>query len=195
MARKSLRGQQLGSALLIGAVVALAIVDVVRPVPALAQSPWDSFFQPFPSRNQPRTEQRVAPVDSSRAPSPMRRGEPATSNVLVLGDSMADWLAYGLEDALGETPEFGVTRKHRTYSGLLRYEPRAETPDWAQAAREIIAAEKPSFIVMMVGLNDRQSIRERAVTPPAPARGAAASRPGTPAPAGDSAAQPAQPQT
>ena len=74
---------------------------------------------------------------------------------------MADWLAYGLEDALGETPEFGVTRKHRTYSGLLRYEPRAETPDWAQAAREIIAAEKPNFIVMMVGLNDRQQIRER----------------------------------
>ena len=92
--------------------------------------------------------------------------------MLVLGDSMADWLAYGLEDALGETPEFGVTRKHRTYSGLLRYETRTETPDWAQAAREIIAAEKPNFIVMMVGLNDRQSIRERVTPPPAPARGA-----------------------
>ena len=108
---------------------------------------------------------------------------------------MADWLAYGLEDALGDTPEFGVTRKHRTYSGLLRYETRTETPDWAQAAREIIAAEKPNFIVMMVGLNDRQQIRERVTPPPAPARGAAAQRSAAPAaPAGEPAAQPAPPQ-
>ena len=189
MARKGLRGQRLATVLLVGAVVALGAVDMLRPVPALAQgSVWDSFFEPFPNRGQPRPEQRAAPVESSRAPAPLRRAEPATSHVLVLGDSMADWLAYGLEDALGETPEFGVTRKHRTYSGLLRYEPRAETPDWAQAAREIMAAEKPNFIVMMVGLNDRQSIRERVV---APARGAAAQRPA--APAGETAAQPAQP--
>ncbi len=104
---------------------------------------------------------------------------------------MADWLAYGLEDALGETPEFGVMRKHRTNSGLLRYEPRNETPDWAQAAREIIAAEKPNFIVMMVGLNDRQSIRERA---PAPAARRAARRATPAAPAAEPAAQPTQPQ-
>ena len=192
MARKGLRGQRLATVLLIGAAVALGAVDMLRPVPALAQgSVWDSFFQPFPNRGQPRPEQRAAPVDSSRAPAPSRRAEPATSHVLVLGDSMADWLAYGLEDALGETPEFGVTRKHRTYSGLLRYEPRAETPDWAQAAREIIAAEKPNFIVMMVGLNDRQSIRERVVAP-APARGAARTH-APAAPAGETAAQPAQP--
>ena len=101
---------------------------------------------------------------------------------------MADWLAYGLEDVLHETPEFGVVRKHRTYSGLLRYEPRSETPDWAQAARDIITAEKPNFIVMMLGLNDRQSIRERVAAPPArgtprtaaPAAGTA--QPGKPAP-------------
>ena len=46
--------------------------------------------------------------------------------MLVLGDSMADWLAYGLEDALGDTPEIGIVRKHRTYSGLIRYEARNE---------------------------------------------------------------------
>ena len=191
MARKSLRSQQLRAALLIGAAVAAMAIELALPVPALAQgSAWDSFFRPFPSRNQPRPEQRAAPVDFSRAPPPSRRAEPPTSHVLVLGDSMADWLAYGLEDALGETPEFGVTRRHRTYSGLLRYEPRAETPDWAQAARDIIAAEKPNFIVMMLGLNDRQPIRERVATPPPPGRGAA---PRAAAPA-EPAAQPAQPR-
>ena len=33
-------------------------------------------------------------------------------NVLVLGDAMADWLAYGLEDAYTERPDMGVIRKH-----------------------------------------------------------------------------------
>ncbi len=94
---------------------------------------------------------------------------------------MADWLAYGLEDALADTPEFGVVRKHRTTSGLLRYEPRSETPNWAQAAREIVAADKPNFIVVMLGLYDRQSIREslpptRGAPPPA----AAAASPAAP---------------
>src|SRR6185437_15894777 len=89
-----------------------------------------------------------------------------TTTILVFGDSMADWLAYGLEDALSDTPEIGVIRKDRTYSGLVRYDSRNDQ-DWASVAREAIAADKPNFVVMMLGLNDRQSIRERA-----PARGA-----------------------
>src|SRR5262249_38096152 len=36
-----------------------------------------------------------------------------------------------------------------------------------QVAREIIAAEKPNLVVMMIGNNDRQTIREKA-PPPAP---------------------------
>jgi hypothetical protein len=63
-----------------------------------------------------------------------------------------------------------VLRRHRTTSGLIRYDPRRDV-DWAQTAREIIAADKPSLIVMMIGSNDHQAIRERAPTPPpAPAR-------------------------
>ena len=65
---------------------------------------------------------------------------------------MAEWLAYGLEDAFAEKPEIGILRKHRTTSGLIRYEPRRDI-EWAQAAREIIAADKPKYIVMMIGLN------------------------------------------
>jgi len=85
-----------------------------------------------------------------------------------MGDSMADWLAYGLEDALSDTPEIGILRRHRTGSGLIRYDQRNETLEWAQGARDLLASEKPNYIVMMVGLNDRQSIRVRGA--PAPAR-------------------------
>ena len=90
-----------------------------------------------------------------------------------MGDAMADWLAYGLEDAFSEKPEIGIVRKHRTDSGLIRYDARRDV-EWPQVVREIIAAEKPKFIVMMIGNNDRQTIREQA---PALLR-----RPGAPAP-------------
>jgi hypothetical protein len=40
--------------------------------------------------------------------------------------------------------------------------------EWPQVAREIITAEKPKFVVMMIGNNDRQAIREKP-PPPAPA--------------------------
>jgi hypothetical protein len=80
----------------------------------------------------------------------------------VLGDAMADWLAYGLEDAYSEQPEMGVIRKHKTVSGLLKYQPRGEPADWAAAAKDILASENPDAIVVMLGLNDRVAIREPA---------------------------------
>jgi uncharacterized protein len=73
---------------------------------------------------------------------------------------MADWLAYGLEDAYAEQPEIGVIRKHKTVSGLIRYQPKGEPADWAAAAKGILATEKPDAIVVMLGLDDRAPIRD-----------------------------------
>jgi hypothetical protein len=116
------------------------------------------FFAPF----QQQAPRRAAPPreDYSRAPSPEKRDGTPERNVLVLGDAMADWLAYGLEDAYSEQPDMGVIRKHKTVSGLLRYQPKGEPADWAAAAKGILATEKPDAIVVMLGLNDRISIRE-----------------------------------
>jgi hypothetical protein len=80
---------------------------------------------------------------------------------VVVGDANADWLAYGPEDAFSERPEFGVVRRHRTESGLIHYGGRNDS-GWPQVAREIIAAEKPKFMVMVIGNNDHQQIREKA---------------------------------
>jgi hypothetical protein len=114
------------------------------------------------------------PVDHSRAPAPRKVDTPPSIKIVVLGDSMADWLAYGLEDGFSESPEIGIVRKHKTVSGLIRYDSRNEAQDWGQVARDIVAAEKPNAIVFMVGLHDRQPIRERQ-----PARNAP--QPGQPA--------------
>ena len=121
-------------------------------------------------RYDPYRQEREAPVDYSRAPPASQKKPEATTSIVVMGDGNADWLAYGLEDAFSENPEIAVVRKHRTDFGLIRYDQRRDL-EWPQVAREIIAAEKPKFVVMMIGNNDRQTIREKA--PPAPRPGAA----------------------
>jgi uncharacterized protein len=123
--------------------------------------------QPRPQsvpRHMPRPVPRVKEAneqDFSKAP-PARKRDSPTSRVVVMGDSMADWLAYGLEDALSETPEIGVIRKVRSYSGLLPSE-SGDSYDWPQAARDSLAADTPDFVVMMIGLADRQTIGERQI--------------------------------
>ena len=116
-------------------------------------SPFENFFP-----DQPRAPPR--PVDYSRAPPAPKQDVVPERSVLVLGDAMADWLAYGLEDALSEQPDLGVLRRHKTVSGLIRYQPKGEPGDWAAAAKGILAKEKPDVIVVMLGLHDRVPIRE-----------------------------------
>ena len=118
------------------------------------------FFQPF--QQQPQQPQRPR-EDFSRAPAPAKRDTVAERNVLVLGDAMADWLAYGLEDAYSDQPDMGVLRKSKTVSGLIRYQPKGDPADWAAAAKGILATETPDAIVVMLGLNDRIAMREPVV--------------------------------
>src|SRR5882762_4496022 len=69
-----------------------------RPAPPRGGGGWfgGDFFTPF----QQQAPRRVI-QDFSKAPPPAKRDTAivAERNVLVLGDGMADWLAYGLEDA------------------------------------------------------------------------------------------------
>src|SRR3954467_12763713 len=125
------------------------------------------FQQPIPRPQAPRHQApRQVLEDYSKAPPPEKRDNVAERNVLVLGDAMADWLAYGLEDAYAEQPDIGVIRGHKTVSGLIKYQPKGEPVDWAAAAKGILATEKPDAIVVMLGLNDRASIREPVVDKP-----------------------------
>ena len=82
--------------------------------------------------------------------------------MIVIGDTFADWLAFGLEQTFADTPEIGIVRKIRPYSGLVRYDVRPDSPDWSQAVKDMLATEKPSAIVVMLGVNDRLPLRERA---------------------------------
>ena len=160
----------LAAVVLIAAEMATATaLLVVAPAPAGAQR-FEDFFPFFQQRGRrgwfdpPEREER--PVDYSKAPLPKKADAVPQTPIMVVGDSMADWLAYGLEQAFTDSPEIGILRRHRTSSGLIRTEvrndPRGEYPDWPQAAKEMIAAQKPKFVVMMIGLNDRKQIKEAA---------------------------------
>jgi hypothetical protein len=120
--------------------------------------------QPAP---HPRLYRRQVPPlvreDFSKAPPPEKREAVPHQHILVLGDAMADWLAYGLEDVYSEQSDMGVIRKHKTVSGLIRYQPTGEPADWIAAAKSILASENPDVIVVMHGLDDRTSIHERAL--------------------------------
>ena len=131
-----------------------------RPAPRSGGGGWfgGDLFAPFQQQQQPR---RIL-QDFSKPPPPEKRDNASVPerNVLVLGDGMADWLAYGLEDAYVEQPDMGVIRKAKNTSGLIKYQPKGEPADWAAAAKGILATEKPDAIVVMLGLNDRIALRE-----------------------------------
>src|SRR5450432_265470 len=125
-----------------------------QPVPRSGGG-WfgNDLFAPF----QQQAPKRQAREDFSKAPPPEKRdaaAPPPERNILVLGDAMADWLAYGLEDAYAEQPDMGVIRRHKTVSGLIKYQPKGDPADWSAAAKGILATEKPDAIVVMLGLND-----------------------------------------
>jgi hypothetical protein len=121
-------------------------------------------YAPY-QEHAPQPRRQAPPAvreDFSKAPPPERRNTAPERRILVLGDSMADWLAYGLEGVYADQPDIGVIRKHRTVSGLIKYQPKGDPADWAAAAKGILAVEKADAIVVMLGLDDRVAIREPA---------------------------------
>ena len=125
--------------------------------------PRDDDYRPPRQQQYQHTQQE--PSESSRAPPPKKaeakdeQTEPTTS-IVVIGDDMADWLGYGLEDVFSDTPEICVVRKNKLNSGLLRYDAKGDL-DWWHVARDTVAQEKADYVVMMLGIGDRQDIREK----------------------------------
>src|SRR5499427_166754 len=144
------------------------------------QSPQRDFFFPFSGFMRPPPV-----VDSTKAPASRKPETPPTTTVVVVGDSIADWLGYGLDELYADQPEIGVERKIRPSSGLVRYDAKNETVDWPQAIKDALANEKPDAIVVMLGLNDRVSLRDKNPPPPT------AKRAGEPAQSANQAANPA----
>ena len=134
-----------------------------RSAPAGLGGFFPFFDRPY---NQPQRSLLRSPVTARRGRrnSPRRRRRASSircrqRTIVVIGDSLADWLAYGLEDIYADQPQIGIERKIRPNSGLIHYEPRNDTLEWSQAVKDILATEKPAAIVVMLGLNDRVPLK------------------------------------
>jgi hypothetical protein len=142
--------------------------------PALAQIDpfgwFEQLFRPNPPPGRvvkPRPEnRRAAPEPYLGRPRSNRKAiakvpaKPAvapTYFVAVLGDSLAQMLAQGLTEVFENRPEVAILRKAKEDSGLVR----DDFFDWTNATRDLLASgEKIDFAVMLIGSNDRQSLRD-----------------------------------
>jgi uncharacterized protein len=121
------------------------------------------FFSPFFGDHYNR---QAPAADYSKAPPPRKLETPPSNTVVVIGDSLADWLAYGLDEFYADQPEIGIERKIAATSGLIRYDAKNDRLDWWQVIKDALASEKPDAIVVMLGLNDRSPLRDKSPPPP-----------------------------
>ncbi|MCZ8315522.1 SGNH family hydrolase [Phreatobacter sp.] len=114
---------------------------------------------PQGSRQAPRAArpaESIRPPAATTARGPATEGSAPTTFVLVLGDNLGEWLAYGLGPAFEDVPELGIIDRSRLASGLTR----PDVLDWTKAVPETFAGiAKIDFVVMLLGSNDRQAIR------------------------------------
>jgi uncharacterized protein len=168
-------------------LLALAGLALSRPAAAqegdalrfFQQNPGSArmLFRQAPARPvatpAPRPRVRAAPEEATvrrraapsfEAPPPLPQSEAPVvapqSFIHVVGDSLADSLANGLKEHLAvERPEIAVLRKGKPSSGLVR----DDYHNWPAVLREMLAGqEKFDLVVMMVGSNDRQQLRDEA---------------------------------
>lgn len=116
-----------------------------------------------------KSDENSASPSESATPAPGAEATPAdggaqptpTFHVAVLGDTMATLLANGLPETLSDTPDIAIDKLSKASSGLVR----DDFYDWPKAAREIANGPgKIDVAVIMVGINDRQQIRQGAET-------------------------------
>jgi hypothetical protein len=99
------------------------------------------------------------PMPSAEAPpSPAPVAGPSFT-IAVLGDNIGTLLAQGLHETFATQPNVTILRKARENTGLVR----DDYFDWAKAARDLVASsERIDAIVLMLGSNDRQALRDGA---------------------------------
>src|SRR4029077_20105971 len=120
---------------------------------------FPNYEAPPPRRiiAEPPSDQATGFVYGSSVDADTQRMISATEYVLVFGDVMADQLAQGLADAfVNDRPEVAIAKKTKANSGFVR----GDFYDWVGLAPALLAKEKVTAIVVILGVNDRQPLRD-----------------------------------
>src|SRR5690242_10288896 len=75
--------------------------------------------------------------------------------IAVVGDSLANDLANGLEDLFGNRPNVHILKQTRFATGLVR----TDYYDWDGVIRKFLHQHNPDVILVVIGGNDHQAIR------------------------------------
>jgi hypothetical protein len=102
------------------------------------------------SKNSRGGARKVAPVIKAI------EKNPDAKVVLVVGDFFASGLADGLTSALSQVATLRVVDKTKGLSGFVR----TDIVDWPAELLVLIDETRPSYIVAMLGSNDRQALRQ-----------------------------------
>ena len=158
-------------ALRLVAVAAFAVALAAPSAPA-QEGGLGGFLQQLFGGGQPPKPPEAAPAKPKKkvrdfVPATTTR-EPGTPGgaavqptffIDVLGDSLASLTASGLTEAFADKPEIAVADKSHDASGLVR----ADYFDWPKAAHDLaVGKDHIDFVVVMVGINDLQAIRDGA---------------------------------
>lgn len=106
-------------------------------------------------------KRKLAQPPATAKPTPDVPGAPTEVTpivqIAVFGDSLASYLGKGLDESFADNDAVEIVDKSRGDSGVVR----KDVVDWAKAADDYLKANpKTAYALMMVGVNDRQAIRE-----------------------------------
>jgi hypothetical protein len=124
-----------------------------------AAKPPESAPTLAPAPHKPKKKVRdFVPAATTRAPgAPGGAPVQASFHIDVIGDSLAVSAAEGLSDAFADKPEIAIVDRSRDASGLVR----EDYFNWSKTASDFVAGnDKIDFIVIMLGINDDQAMKD-----------------------------------
>ncbi|MGF9757207.1 SGNH family hydrolase [Microvirga sp. 0TCS3.31] len=111
---------------------------------------------PPPARAPVSRPRRSAPPPAIVAKQEKPKVDPST-HVVVFGDALAGYARQGLDAHFSDDQDIAVVSKVRSDTNLIRTDP-ADWPNFIKATLD--SGQKASIAVVMLGTNDRQSIRD-----------------------------------
>jgi hypothetical protein len=115
-----------------------------------------SLLEPF--RPEAPAPPPSAPPQASEPPLPTVQIIPKDKDakkILVIGDFVADGLAWGLDQTFAQEPKLAIIDDTNANSGLAR----TDYYDWNAQLPKLLNQEKPDIVVVALGANDRQEMR------------------------------------
>ncbi|MBB3021449.1 hypothetical protein FHR70_004545 [Microvirga lupini] len=111
---------------------------------------------PPPARAPVSRPRRSTPPPAAVAKQEKPKVNPST-HVVVFGDALASYARQGLDAHFSDDQDVAVVSKVRSDTNLVRSDP-ADWPNFIKATLD--GGQKTSIAVLMLGTNDRQSIRD-----------------------------------